>query len=74
MAKRQYKIFVNQLTENGAFKYPWVKQELGEGEFTSSFHTCYFNEKTFVKIKGSGPKRGNYRCEENGEEYRISKY
>lgn len=74
MAKTKFKIYVNQLTENGAYKYPWIKQELGEGEFTSSYNTCYFNDKTFTKIKGGGPKGGNYRCNENAEEYRISKY
>ena len=74
MAKITVKIFVNQLTENGAFKYPWIKQEIGEGEFTSSLNTCYFNGNTFTKIKGSGQNGGNYKCKENGEEYGISRY
>ncbi len=74
MAKREFKVFVNQLTENGGYKYPWVKQVIGLAEFTSSMNTCFFNERTFVKIKGGGPKGGNYKCNENNEEYRISKY
>ncbi len=74
MSRKKIKIFVNQLTENGRYKYPWIRQELGEGEFTSSFNTCYFKDKTFVKIKGGGKSGGNYRCLENNDEYRISKY
>ena len=74
MAKTVVKIYLNQLTENGAYKYPWIKQEKGEGEFTSSLNTCYFKGNTFTKIKGGGAKGGNYKCEEDGEEYRISRY
>jgi len=74
MAKKVVKIFVNQLTENGAYKYPWIRQDLGEGEFTTSLNTCYFKGKTFTKIKGGGAKGGNYKCKEDGEEYRISRY
>jgi hypothetical protein len=51
MAKKVVKIFVNQLTENGAYKYPWIRQDLGEGEFTTSLNTCYFKGKTFTKKK-----------------------
>ncbi len=74
MAKNTYKIFVNQLTENGAYQYPWIKQDIGMGEFTTNLNTCYFKDKVFTKIKGGGPKGGNYQCKDTGNEYRISKY
>ncbi len=73
MSKRKFKVFVNQLTQNGEYRYPWISQYQGEALFTSSFDTCYFDNRTFKKIKGCGPKGGNYKCVEDNEEYRISR-
>jgi len=74
MARKTFKVSVAQLTENRGYRYPWVKHEWGEAEFTASFATCYFSGRTFLKIKGGGPKGGNYFCKEDGEEYRISRH
>ena len=71
MAKPTLTVSVAQLTVEGGYKYPWHAQSRGEATFSKSFNTCYYDGKTFEKIKG-GDKGGNYRCVEDGEIYRIS--
>jgi hypothetical protein len=68
------KSHICQQTKDGNYTYPYHSREVGDITFTSNFNTGYYNELTFVKIKGGGSKGGNYRCKESGEEYRISKY
>jgi hypothetical protein len=68
------KSHISQLTEESNYTYPYHSHEIGDITFTSNFNTGYYGEITFIKIKGGGPKGGNYRCKEFGEEYRISKY
>lgn len=68
------KSYVKRLTENGDYQYPGFQSEVGEVSFSSTFATAYFDNLTFKKIKGGGAKGGNYRCVENNDEYRISKY
>ena len=63
---------MNQLTENGEYQYPWIRQDRGVVRFSKTYNTCYFQDKTFKKIKGGGNCGGNYYCIETGDEYRIS--
>jgi hypothetical protein len=70
MGKKIIKISLAKLTQNGAYTYPWVEMLRGEATFTPTFNTCYFQGRTFKKIKG-GEKGGNYEGVEDGEIYRI---
>lgn len=69
-SKRIVNVSVAQLTVHGATCYPWAEITKGEATFSASYGTCYFQGKTFTKIKG-GVGAGNYVCAENGEIYRI---
>ena len=69
-SKKVVNVSVAQLTTQGGYYYPWVEMIRGEATFSSSFQTCYFQDKTFTKIK-DGIGSGNYMCAENGEIYRI---
>lgn len=74
MSKYEYKVFVNQLTKDGGYKYPYWSQEIGEAKFSKTFDSCMFQNRTYKKMKAGGPKGGNYLCLEDGEEYRICRY
>jgi hypothetical protein len=70
MAKKPLPVFVKQLTNNGGYQYCEFDSVAGEAIFSASFHTCYFQGKTFTKLKG-GRRGGNYVGVEDGEIYRI---
>ena len=70
MARPVHTVSVAQLTVDGGYRYPWYSNVRGEATFSSSYSTCYFDGKTFHKIKG-GQSGGNYRCVEDDEIYRI---
>lgn len=68
--KRMVKATIAQLTENGAFIYPWVTKETLKVAFSSTFSTCYYGERVLKKIKG-GQGGGNYRGIDDYEIYRV---
>ena len=71
LAKKTMKVFVAKLTENGSYRHPYWNSTRGEATFTSSFNTCYFENRVYRKLKG-GWRGGNYYGVEDGEIYRIS--
>jgi len=70
MVKKTIKVSVCKLTENGSYNYPWVNTVDGIATFTSTFNTCYFEDKEYKKIKG-GKNGGNYQGVFDHEIYRI---
>jgi hypothetical protein len=72
-SKKVVSVSIAQLTVQGSYHYPWVEMIRGEASFSPSFNTCYFQNKTFTKVKG-GIGRGNYMCTETVEVYRISQH
>ncbi len=68
------KSHITRLTKDKEYNYPYHSSKIGDVEFTYNFNTGYFNNLTFKKIKGGGHFGGNYICNEQADEYRISKY
>ena len=62
------------MTENGASIYGGFNHFRGEAIFTSTMNTCYFEDKTLVKVKGGGLNGSNYKCSNTGEFYRVMKF
>ena len=65
---------IDQMTENGAPVYGGCNKYRGEATFTKSFNTCYFQNKTLVKVPGGGINNSNYKCVESGEFFRVMKF
>jgi len=72
--KLYQKSHIKRMTLNSEYKYAGHSSEIGEVVFTKNMNTGYYNDLTFKKIKGGGNHGGNYICEEQNDEYRISKY
>ena len=70
--KLTLEIILAQLTDKGEYKYPYLHKFAAEAVFTFNRNTCYVGNLTLKKIKGGGDFGGNYKCEEMGNEYRVS--
>ena len=62
------------MTENGAPIYCGFNHFRGEAIFTSTLNTCYFEDKTLVKVKGGGLNGSNYKCSNTGEFYSLVRW
>ena len=72
MSKRTHTVTVSRKTKDGERAYPWHYSVTGEAKFTASYHTCYFEGRSYTKIKGC-ELGGNYQ-DEDGDIYRISQH
>ncbi|WOH36387.1 hypothetical protein RI844_13520 [Thalassotalea fonticola] len=72
--KHRFISAISQMTENGAPVYAGFNHFRGEATFTSTFNTCYFENRTLEKIKGGGINDSNYKCKASGEYYRVMKF
>lgn len=72
--KLKFVTAISQMTENGAPIYAGFNHYRGEAIFTSTLNTCYFEDKTLVKVKGGGLNDSNYKCSKTGEFYRVMKF
>lgn len=72
--KHKFIAAIDQMTSNGAPVYAGCNKYRGEAIFTSTFNTCYFQNKTLEKVKGGGKNDSNYKCVESGEFYRVMKF
>ena len=70
MARKKLQAFISRITKGGERKYPWHEHFKAEVEYSSTYSTCYCQEKIFKKIKG-GFLGGNYKGAEDGDVYRI---
>ncbi|WP_299263930.1 hypothetical protein [uncultured Psychrosphaera sp.] len=72
--KQRFIIAISQMTEDGSPVYAGFNHFRGEAIFTSTFNTCYFENKTLEKVKGGGINDSNYKCIISGEYYRVMKF